>query len=260
MDPMNKFLTTATPEFRKFIDDICAVNSAQASSANLEAQYVAPNQIKGRLPPAAREGLPSLPFLLDSTKLLAELVELWTKHAPRNLTELGVEQALGSFHGMAVGLSQKTRECLSSAEQAEKPDGKLESKWQQILKDQQKSRNVFDEHFATPSSNDPDLTALPQRDVPYVEHPKESEDIQPSSATARDKKAPLAHRGNENKIMNNSTNSSTASFEVIEEKQRTHPPSRDGGGGKNRLFDLMSSSGRRKGRDRNHGPDDGNEF
>ena len=262
MEPMNKFLGTATPEFKRFIDDVCAISSAQITSGMLEPQYAAPNQIKGRLPAASREGLPGLPFLLDETKLLAEVVGLWASNAPAKLADVGVDQTVQTFHELCHRLSQRSKECLSSAEQAEKPDSKLELKWQQVLREQQKTRNVFDESFVASPGDDPDLTALPQRHVPQSEHHSEGtgDDTAPSSAASgRDKRMTLAQRPSEKKVMTNSTNSSTASLDGIEDVRRVQPSSRDGTGGKSRLFDLMSSSGRRKGRDR-HGHEAGNEF
>ena len=70
MEPMNKFVAASTNQFRSFVDSICSVSSSQIASAKLEPQYAAPNQIRGRLPALSREGLPSLPFLLDKAKLL----------------------------------------------------------------------------------------------------------------------------------------------------------------------------------------------
>ena len=263
MEPMNKFLTASTPEFKTFVEDICAISSSQLSSATLEPQYAAPAQIKGRLPAASREGLPSLPYLLDYTKLLADLVDLWTSNAPSRLPSNDSESPLTQFNTLCTELKARSKERLSSAELAEKPDGKLESKWQQILSEQQKRRNVFEQQFVS-SSNDTELTALPQpADASYPEPRVEvGDDTAPSSAaSARDRRIPLSHRQGEiNKALTNSTNSSTASFEVLEERSRALPGSRDGST-KNRLFDLMSSSGRRKGRDRGgHAYDEGNEF
>ena len=265
MEPMNKFLAVSAPEFKTFVEDICAISSSQLSSATLEPQYAAPTQIKGRLPAASREGLPSLPYLLDYTKLLADVVDLWATNVPRTLPESDAESPLAVFNSLCIALKARTKERLSSAELAEKPDGKLESKWQQILSEQQKRRNVFDEQFVT-SPNDPELTALPQPvDASYPEHHHEGhgeDDTTPSSAaSAWDRRMPLSHRqGEGNRAMSTSTNSSNASLEVLEERNRILPGSRDGPA-KNRLFDLMSSSGRRRGKDRGgHTYDDGNEF
>lgn len=260
MEPMNRFLATATPEFKTFIDDICSISASQATP-HMEPQYATPTQIRGRLPPASREGLPSLPYLLDSSKLLSELTELWTTHAPANFAEeAGLEDAVKEFHTLCTDLQSKTKECLSGAEQAEKPDGKLEPKWQQVLKDQQqKLRTVYDERFmASPANNDPELTALPQPRGDTTEGV--GEDTTPSSAASGtwERRIPM-HSANA-RTFTDSTNSSTASFEMVDEGRARMGGSRDGGS-KSRLLDFVSSSGRRKGRgDRSHAHDDGNEF
>jgi hypothetical protein len=256
MEPMNKFLSSATPEFRDFVDQICSINSATAS---MEPQYAASNQIKGRLPLSSREGLQSLPFLLDPTKVLADLVELWASHGPKNLAAISGEQALKRFDALCRDLHRRSEDYLSAAEQAEKPDAKMESKWQQALKEQQKTRNLFEQQFMTPANNDPDLTALPQpADAEHMNTIGESDT--PSSAASAggwDRRTPFT-RATDTKALTNSNNSSTASLELHEER-RPLPGSRDGK--KNaRLFDLMSSSGRRKGRDRSHVHDEGNDI
>ena len=234
MEPMNKFLANATPEFRDYVDEICSISASQMSMASIEPQYGAPNQIKGRLPPASREGLPSLPFLLDQTKLLADLVELWVTHAPPNISETGVEQAVQSFDTVCRDLHQRSQDCLSLAEQAEKPDAKMESKWHQALREQQKSRNVFDQGFMTPANTDPDLTALPQpADAPYPEHHSEvigEGDTTPSSpilAPGWDRRMPIPRSSDTYRALTSSTTSSDA--EAMEETRARHPPgSRDG--------------------------------
>ena len=267
MEPMNKFLGTATPEFRDFVDEICSISTAQISTASIEPQYGAPNQIKGRLPPASREGLPSLPFLLDPTKLLADLVSLWSSHAPKTISDAGNDTAVYTFDALCRNLHQGSKDCLSSAEQAEKPDAKMELKWHQALREQQKAKNVFDQQFPASTGADPDLTALPQpADPPYAERHHEigESDTTPSSAASAggwDRRVPFA-RTTDSRALTSSTNSSTASLEVLEEPRRPHQGTREGK--KNaRLFDLIGSSGRRKGkgdRDRSHALDDGNDI
>ena len=228
----------------------------------MEPQHGAPNQIKGRLPPASREGLPSLPFLLDSTKLLADLVELWATRAPSNISETGVDQAVKHFDRICRSLHQRSQECMSLAELAEKPDAKMESKWQKALHEQQRnSHNVFEQSMM-PSNTDPDLTALPQpADAPYPEQIAEVDpdgDTAPSSAAsaaAWDRRGGLPKSGDLNRALTSSTNSSTASLEVVEENRARPPPGSRDGKKNNRLF-----SGRRKGRgDRGHAHDEAND-
>jgi hypothetical protein len=255
MEPMNKFLTAATPDFRRFIDDICDISASEETAPGnlMEPQYATPTQIKGRLPTASREGLPSLPFLLDTSKLLSELTELWTTHAPTNLEEEPeLDDTVKEFHRMCVSLQTRTKSCLSSAEHAERSEGKAEPKWQQVLKEQQhRLRTVYDEHYnQSLSDDDPELTALPQPRG-ELEGVQESDNI-PSGVTSAgwERRMPL-HSAN-TRTLTGSTNSSTISFDTSDDGRARMGGSRDGST-KTRFFDLMSSSGRRKGKgERSH--------
>ena len=272
---MNKFLAASTNEFKAFIDEICAVPSSYLASGNLEPQFAAPNQIRSRLPALSREGLPSLPFLLDHAKLLAQLVHLWISHAPEHISDATDDEAVRAFHSLCVQLGRKSRDCLKAAEQAERPDEKSESTWQRLLTDQQKSissSNAFEDQLAR-SHPDADITALPQTADAVVEVEYKASETSPvaigegdttpssSASAAWDRRIPFPHRTAEARALTNSTNSSSASIDMIDEaRPRPLPSSRDGPS-KNRLFDLMSSSTRRKGRagERSHTDDDGNE-
>lgn len=250
MEPMNRFLTAATPEFRTFIDDICGISATQETTTVglMEPQYATPTQIKGRIPLSAREGLPSLPFLLDTSKLLSELTDLWTAHAPANLgDEPGLDESVKAFHNICTNLQLRAKECLAGAEQAEKPESKFEPRWQQVLREQHHAlRTVYDErHTASPSEEDSDLTALPQARS-ETEGASDSEPVASGSASGGwERRLPL-HSAN-HRTMTDSTNSSTASFDVSDDGRARMGGSRDGSS-KTRFFDLMSSSGRRKGK------------
>lgn len=260
MEPMNKFLTSAAPEFKTFIDKICDVNSSQATLP-MEPQYATPTQIKNRLPPASREGLPSLPFLLDSTKLLSELTELWTKYAPANLAEeKEIDDTVKQFHLMCTALQARAKECFSTAEQAERPEEKLEPRWQQALKEQQRRlKTIQDERHTTSPHNDPDLTALPQPEEDYTESTAATDHVHtPVAAPPRDRRLPFHNNA---RAMTDSTNSSTASFDHVDEGKARATSSRDGST-KSRFLDMMSSGGRRnktRALDRSYSYDDGHE-
>jgi hypothetical protein len=274
MEPMNKFVATATNEFKGFIDAICAVSASQIASARLEPQYAAPNQVRNRLPMLSREGLPSLPFLLDHSKLLAQLAELWATHAPENIGEAIWDENLRAFNSYCVELARRSKDCLKAAEQAERPDQKSEPAWQRLLTDQQKSiaaNNVFEESLVR-SHADADITALPQTADAVVETEYKHTEMSPggegdntpssSASLAWDRRIPFPHRSAEARAMTNSTNSSSDAVDATEEaRSRPLPGSRDGST-KNRLFDLMSSSSRRKGKagERSNVDDDGNEI
>ncbi|KIW11015.1 hypothetical protein PV08_10314 [Exophiala spinifera] len=259
MEPMNKFLVASAAECRNFIDDICAVNASQMASVTLEPQFAAPKQIRSRLPPLSREGLPSLPYLLDYPKLLAQLADLWVSHIPENINEASADDPIRVFHALCLELSAKSKECLKAAEQAERPSERSQPSWERLVYDQQKetsSSNMFGAPIVKPRTS-AELTALPQTadTVTNFEYkhaetsPNVGEgDTTPSSlaSIAWDRRIPFPQRATDARAMTNSTNSSTASVDFSEENRtRVLPGSRDGSS-KNRLFELMSSSSRKK--------------
>lgn len=277
MEPMNKFLTASANEFKAFVDEICAVSASQMASARLEPQFAAPNQIRSRLPVLSQEGLPSLPFLLDHALSLAQLVDLWVMHARETISEAADDETIHTFHSLCVELGRKSKECLKAAEQAERPDGRSEPAWQQMLTDQRKSitgQNPFEDQLVRSHADaDAGITALPQTADAMVEmnykhvetsaHMGEGDNTPSSSASLGwDRRIPFPPRAAEARAMTNSTNSSTASIEATEDaRSRGLPNSRDGPS-KPRLFDLMGSSSRRKGKAgaRSYGDDGGNEI
>ncbi|RMD44719.1 hypothetical protein DV735_g240, partial [Chaetothyriales sp. CBS 134920] len=269
MEPMNKFLAASTNEFKLFIDNICAISSSQLTSSSLEPQYAAPTQIKGRLPTTSREGLPSLPYLLDETKFLADLAALWVAHAPNPLPDTADMALLQEFSSLCFELHNRGKKRLLSAEQAEKPDSKLEPQWQQILSQQQHHHtNIFDDNFAS-AANDPDLTALPQPlDSAYAESradintPEAITTLHSPASPPWDGRRPTIDRQAETATLRviTSSNSSTTSLDLVEERSVPLPTSRDGPATKNRLFDLMGSTGRRKANKAGHGHDEGTSY
>ena len=79
MEPMNRFLNSHRQSVKDFIDAICAVPAEHPGVFLPPASYSTPITIVGRLPPLAREGLPSLPHLIDLPRHYASLVRLWTQ-------------------------------------------------------------------------------------------------------------------------------------------------------------------------------------
>ena len=262
---MNKFLAASTNQFRAFVDEVCGVSSSQIASARLEPQYGAPNQIRGRLPALSREGLPSLPFLLDHAKLLAQVVDLWVTHAPEKISDATDDEAVQAFHAVCVKLSRKSKECLKAAEQAERPDERSEHTWQRIVTDQQKAAspgNHFDEPVIRSNRNS-GITALPQTAETVAELEYRNQELSPamggegdttpsSSQSHWDRRIPFPYRAPE-------STSSAEAVEPMEDTRRAQPSSRDG---PSKLFHLMSSSSRRKGRtgERSHADDEVHEF
>jgi len=256
MEPMNKFLAASTNQFRAFVDKICDVSSSQIASAKLEPQYAAPNQIRSRLPALSREGLPSLPFLLDRAKKLAELADLWVKFSPENISDASDDQTVRVFHELCASLSRRSKERLKAAEQAESPE---ERSWQHLSTDQQRaiSRSSPFEERPVRSYQESEMTALPQTTENVADYYRSNElspaaagegDTTPSSMASF--KIPYPHRAAEDWA--------NSSAEDVAEERRPLPSSRDGPS-KTRLF-LMSSSSRRKGKGDRHTDDDGHDI
>jgi hypothetical protein len=283
MEPMNRFLVTATPDFKAFIDQICSITSSQALMSNIDPQNTTPMQISARLPQTSREGFPSLPYLLDSAKLFANLVTLWMDHSPTNIVETGVEDCVKSFHEICTSLQQRSRECLNNAEQAGRPDGGLESKWQQLLVERQKDKALgdpFEDEFskvtngsvypslAQISSGKRQSTRFMQRPGPTTYDTNGDEETTPpsSSSIGWDQRRPPFTQGypaESGGDITRSTNSSNLSLEVIDESRSRHMPGSRDGQSKNRLLDLVGLPNRRKGRQaggNQSAGEEGNEF
>ncbi|KAL8645452.1 MAG: hypothetical protein Q9226_007295 [Calogaya cf. arnoldii] len=132
MEPMNAFLNTHRQEFKAFVDTICAISPGHGTSP-IPPSYATPITILGRLPGTSREGFPSLPYLIDQAKECAALVDLWLNR-PHDLEDpLHMSDELQSFNDMCEFLKEKAKHCVSRAEQAERPSGLLEPKWEELV-------------------------------------------------------------------------------------------------------------------------------
>lgn len=78
MEPMNRFLNVQRPRFREYIDQVCDVTPSEREARTFHASYRTPMTILSRLGATAREGFPSLPFLVDQARNYAGLVKLWS--------------------------------------------------------------------------------------------------------------------------------------------------------------------------------------
>ncbi|KAI4205237.1 MAG: hypothetical protein LQ350_000559 [Teloschistes chrysophthalmus] len=132
MEPMNGFLNTHRQEFKSFIDTICAISPDQAN-ALMPPSYATPITILGRLPGTSREGFPSLPYLIDQAKECAALVDFWLDRPHTTESPPIMSDELRGFDDICEALREKTKRCLSRAEQAEKPSGSLEPKWEELV-------------------------------------------------------------------------------------------------------------------------------
>ncbi len=129
MDPMNRFLTLNRQSVKDFIDAVCAIpaersasgvgggSSTSSSSLTVPASYSTPITILGRLSPTAREGFPSLPYLVDHSRSFASLVRLWTDANHRTASEShGFDGDLQVFADMCADLQRRADECLARVE------------------------------------------------------------------------------------------------------------------------------------------------
>lgn len=111
MEPMNRFLSSRRQALKDFIDDVCAI-PAERSNHVLPASYSTPITILGRLSPLAREGFPSLPFLIDHARNFASLVRLWSDHNTSNTSEARFDGDMLKFHKYSVALQQRANLCM----------------------------------------------------------------------------------------------------------------------------------------------------
>ena len=142
MEPMNAFLTSSRQEFKIFIDSICSISPERATSA-IPPSYATPITILARLPPTSREGFPSLPYLIDHARNFAALVTLFlsaTKEATAH--QEAFKGDLAKFYDLCLGLEKKTAEALAKAEQAERPSGQLEVKWEELVEQMEHSATL----------------------------------------------------------------------------------------------------------------------
>lgn len=112
MEPMNRFLTSRRQSLKDFIDDICAI-PAERSNVVLPASYSTPITMLGRLSPLAREGFPSLPYLIDHARNFASLVRLWVDSHPGNTGESRYDGDLLQFHKYCVALQERANQCMA---------------------------------------------------------------------------------------------------------------------------------------------------
>ncbi|KAL8763088.1 MAG: hypothetical protein Q9184_001048 [Pyrenodesmia sp. 2 TL-2023] len=132
MEPMNSFLNTHRQGFKTFVDTVCSISPDHANSA-IPPSYATPITILGRLPGTSREGFPSLPYLIDQAKECAALVDLWLDRPQIVDGPIPMSQELRAFNAMCESSRKKTQHCLNRAEQAERPSGVLEPKWEELV-------------------------------------------------------------------------------------------------------------------------------
>ncbi|CAF9917532.1 MAG: hypothetical protein HETSPECPRED_003508 [Heterodermia speciosa] len=144
MEPMNVFLTTHRQEFKDFVDTICDISPDRATSA-IPPSYATPITILGRLPDTSREGFPSLPYLIDQARECAGLVETWLNARHEIDHNPPWSDELRKFDALCEHLRQRTKDCLACAEQAERPSGTMEPKWEELVEQMDRKARLREE-------------------------------------------------------------------------------------------------------------------
>lgn len=118
MEPMTEFLQKQRQPFKDFADAVCAIPAESTStSTSVPAPYSTPLTILGRLSPLAREGFPSLPYLVDHARNFAALAKLWAKvHPESDWNSSNCEGDLLHFHRLCTTLHQRAMHCFSQME------------------------------------------------------------------------------------------------------------------------------------------------
>ncbi len=132
MEPMNAFLTSHRQEFKVYIDDICSISTDHRTST-IPPSYATPITILGRLPGTSREGFPSLPYLIDQARECAGLVDAWLDSRKEIDNIASMSEELKTFDDLCEASREKSKQCLTRAEQAERPSGTLEPKWEELV-------------------------------------------------------------------------------------------------------------------------------
>ncbi|TWU79247.1 hypothetical protein ED733_009019 [Metarhizium rileyi] len=117
MEPMNRFLTTQRPVFRDYIDQVCGIPAERGGVKSVPAAYSTPITILGRLGSTAKEGFPSLPYLIDHARSFASLVRLWVDLRPEDVKRRSqADGELLIFDEICTGLQKRADACLAQVE------------------------------------------------------------------------------------------------------------------------------------------------
>jgi len=272
MEPMNKFLVGNRADFKQFVDQICNI-AADRPAPVVTPSYTTPIQILGRLPATSREGFPSLPFLIDHARCYAHLIRVWLDIVPHRMSELeDVDPFLTKFHELAQRLQERTEEVLHEAEQAERPSGDLEVKWEELVESMERAVTFYDESSSKPATPAPESTvaanvqvqghrgsigffaprpAMGRRSTDYA---PDEDDTPPSSSSATWDQArmpfSLPRWSDARDSTGSSKNSSTYSLEYSENSKARRSSVTKESSSKYRFFDFVPAPSRRKAKDR----------
>lgn len=117
MVPMNKFLISHRQAVKGFIDALCSIPSMGSHTFGLSASYSTPIMVLSRLSSTAKEGFPSLPYLIDHARNFAALVKLWLDATGEQPPPPGTEDDLLEFNRLCIDLQRRTDEYLCQAEE-----------------------------------------------------------------------------------------------------------------------------------------------
>ena len=150
MEPMNAFLTSHRQEFKAYVDEICSI-SADHRTSSIPPSYATPITILGRLPGTSREGFPSLPYLIDQARECAGLIDVWLDARKQVDPSTRMSDEMRRFDELCEGAREKSKQCLTRAEQAERPSGTLEPKWEELVEQmERKARFRTANGFSSP--------------------------------------------------------------------------------------------------------------
>jgi hypothetical protein len=76
-----------------------------------------------------------------------------------------VDPFLAKFHQLAMQLQERTEDCLDEAEQAERPSGNLEVKWEELVDSMERAVTFYDESSSKPATPAPE-PALSSSNMP----------------------------------------------------------------------------------------------
>ncbi|OLL25586.1 Inhibitory regulator protein BUD2/CLA2, partial [Neolecta irregularis DAH-3] len=186
MAPMNEFLDESMRDFRKFIDGVCTPPTVLFVTNPAQPIYLAPAQIKARLPQPSREGIPTLPYLIDQPRDCAALVSFWLKwYTEQSMTSKPkLDGPLLKFHRLCCNLDKRTRALVESAETAAEkssvgsfpayPPTSLPWDNQQQPKNHDPGSLPPPSLSSRPGTADTTLTNPPSTEKPPIEDPVES--------------------------------------------------------------------------------------
>ena len=156
MEQMNEFLHAHRPEFKEFVDEICSI-SPEARTSAIPPSYATPITILKRLPDTGKEGFPSLPYLIDQAREFAALIDVWLEARRGIDPNIPMSEELRRFDDLCEACRAKSRQCITRAEQAERPSGTLEPKWEELVEQMERKARSKE----TSGQSSPDAPNVP---------------------------------------------------------------------------------------------------